>query len=83
MSDLQLGISVFKETSFGDHAEFVRTDHVAVPGETVEDLVKRVCPELTSEWLRHQASTRIEVRVLTGADGKVTGDVVSEGVPWG
>lgn len=71
---LQLSISTIEGTNFGDHGERIRRDHVLVPGETVEQLALRVFPGLTRPYRQHNTTDVIEIRVLTGADGKCTGN---------
>jgi hypothetical protein len=74
-SPLQYSVSTVENTNFGDHGERLRRDHVVVPGETVEDLVRRVFRDLGSEWGRFDPTDVIELRVVVDAEGHPTGKV--------
>lgn len=80
---LQYSIETLVEVNLGDHGERRRLSHVAVPGETVEELVRRVFPDLSSPYRTHCAGDEIVLRVLVDVDGKPTGQVpYSTTAPW-
>lgn len=80
---LVLQVSVVEDTNYGDHGERITKAHVYVPGETVEDLVRRVLPDLTRQWSRFSPSDTVELRVAIGADGEPTGQVTNQTTdPW-
>jgi hypothetical protein len=71
--ELQLSISTTCNVNMGDHGERQTTVHENIPGETVEDLVRRVFPNLSSEWAQHDATDKVVLKVIVGRDGRVTG----------
>ena len=71
---LRLAIDTIEYSNMGDHAERVRRSHVQLEGETVDGLVRRVFPYLSSPYIRHDASNEVVLRVMVAQDGKtVTG----------
>jgi enterochelin esterase-like enzyme len=73
MGALQVSIETIEDTNYGDHGERIRKSHVVVPGETVEALVHRVFPRIDRIYSQHNPGDEIIIRVMVGADGKVTG----------
>lgn len=78
MSTVNLSIETLKSVNYGDHGERIRTSHVQVDGETIEDLVTRLFSELSSEWQQHDPTNEIVIRVMVEADGKVSGQAVRD-----
>jgi hypothetical protein len=70
---LQVSIATTCNVNLGDHGERQTTAHVYVPGETVEDLVLRVFPNLGKPYGRHDPTDKITLKVMVDADGVVTG----------
>ena len=77
MSALRISVSTRESVSFGDHGDRLTRSHVTVDGETVEDLVRRVFPNLGETYRQHDATDEVVLRVMVGADGKVTGEAVA------
>lgn len=75
MSDLQISLSTIESTNFGDHGAMMRKDHEVIPGETVEDLVRRLFPNLGRKYCSHDPVNVIELRVMVDRFGAVTGEV--------
>lgn len=63
---LILSISTTCEVNMGDHAERVTTVHEYVPGETVEDMVRRVFPNLNpvATWAYHNYADKITIKAV-------------------
>lgn len=74
MSDLQIAIETLTSVNYGDHGARLRQSHVVVPGEPVEDLVRRVFPKLGAQYQSHDATDEVVIRVLIGANGQATGE---------
>lgn len=81
---MRLSIETLTAQNYGDHAERVRTSHAQVDDETVEDLVRRVFPDLSGTLYRpHDATAEIVIRVVLEPDGTPSGQLPGpEGVPW-
>lgn len=60
---LDLAITTLETRNMGDHAARLQTAHQYVPGETVEELVRRVFPLLGSAYGRHDATDELVIRV--------------------
>lgn len=67
--DLRLAIETREYTNMGDHAERVTRSHVQVPGETVEDLVRRVVRGLRP-FHRLDETDEVVIRLLVLDDGE-------------
>lgn len=66
-------IETVNETNMGDHDERLRTVHAVVPGETVEQMVKRVFPDLENGnkpgfWRQHNFTDEIVIRAVKQPD---------------
>lgn len=69
---LQIQVTLVAHQNMGDHAEQVRTAHLAEPDETVQNLVKRVMElgDYQKPWRAPQPATAwIELRYVD--DGTV------------
>jgi hypothetical protein len=64
----RLSIMVVENTNMGDHGERLRRAYDWRPGETVDDLVKRVFPRMTQPYYHHDDSDVIEIRVIVGSE---------------
>lgn len=71
---LQLAVTCIVVESLGDHGERLTRAHAYVPGETVEDLARRVFPYLTDPYRDHDPTSVIELRVVVGHEGPKDGD---------
>lgn len=71
---LLLAVTTIEATSFGDHGERLTRAHPYIPGETVEDLTRRVFPRLGRRWAGHDSTDVIELRVVVGHEGPKDGD---------
>src|SRR5687767_7981476 len=67
---LILSLSVTAEVNMGDHAERVTTVFEYVPGETVEDLARRLFPSLGNSWMHHNYSDKITIKAVIPAKHK-------------
>lgn len=80
---LAVSIHTVEMTMMGDHAERIPKAHRYLPGETIEDLVARVFPKLTSPHASHDAGDVIELRVIVDLSGTVSGEPPrSDDPPW-
>lgn len=68
--ELRLAIETREYTNMGDHAERVTRSHVQVPGETVEDLVRRVFRGVASPFYRLDETDEVVIRLQVLADGE-------------
>lgn len=69
--ELRLAISAVQSISYGDHGDRHPIAHEYVPGETVEDLIRRAFPKLAGKWQQHDPTDVVEIRVAVDRDGKV------------
>lgn len=72
-SELRFSIETLASVNMGDHGERLRTSHTPLPGETVEELVTRVFPALSSGWAQHDPTDELVIRVLVEPDGTPSG----------
>lgn len=66
MVDLNIAVTTTENTNMGDHGERLTRAHEYVPGETVEELVRRV---LFSGYGRTDPTDVVTLRVLVAHDG--------------
>jgi hypothetical protein len=67
LPNLSLAITTVEDTNYGDHGDRIRKAHAYIPGETVEDLAKRVFSDLPPRAYRqHNYGDVIEVLVVVG-----------------
>ena len=71
---MRYSIETVTYSDMGDHAERVRTSHVTVENESVEDAIKRVFPRLGQRFMSHNPSDEIIIRVMVEEDGTISGD---------
>lgn len=72
---LEVSVATTCTVNLGDHGERQTTAHTYIPGETVEDLVRRVFPGLSQSYGQHDATDKITLKVVVGADGTPTGQI--------
>ena len=68
MPYLMLAISVVENQNFGDHGERITVAHDYLPGESVDDLARRVFRKLGRPYTQHDYGDVIEIRVVVGTD---------------
>lgn len=73
---LQISICTRKYSNMGDHAERSLQYHVHEPGETLEHLVYRLFPELSSQFMTFHPDDQIILQIVLGSDGEPTGKAV-------
>lgn len=66
---LRLSIETREYANMGDHAERLTRSHVQVPGETVEDLVRRVIRGMRP-FCRLDETDEVVIRLMVEADGE-------------
>lgn len=64
---LQVAVETVESVYMGDHAERLRKSHKYMPGETVEDLVRRVHPGLRP-FRNAEATDEVVLRVVLTED---------------
>lgn len=79
---LTLSIEAVESVNMGDHGERLRTSHVAVEGETVDDLVRRVFRKLGQPYMQHDVTDELVIRVVVEADGTTSGEAPRTTDPW-
>lgn len=75
---LKISVSLLSEQNFGDHGAMMRRDFEVVPGETVEDLVRRVMPGIGKKFQKPNPVDVIEIRLMTDAAGVVSGTLTDD-----
>lgn len=63
MPDLNYTITAMTERNFGDHGDICPSAHEPIEGETVEQMILRVLPELTRVYGRARETDHIVLRV--------------------
>jgi len=79
---LPITISALENTNFGDHGDMIRRDYPVVPGETVDELVRRVFTKIGARWQSHTYEDVIEIRVVVGG-AEPPKEASASKDPWG